>query len=319
MAEPPGFAPATPEDADYWAELMTAAHPDDPWDPDQLRHDWRFEDRDEVVRRWVLLDGQRRAGFAELTHVRWERTPERFAFVNARLSPDAAGERLLPRAYDELETLAAAEGAKRLQATAREDDATRVRFLQDRGYRRDRLERVWELDLVANRERILGMAESSRRRMREQGVELLTLDRWDEPDTYRKLYDLDMSATADIPSTDTFVPHDFDDWQLWFTKPSLHKERFWLAREEGRLLGLSVLLFPRRGAVTTDFTGVAREARGRGIARALKCETLVQAIELGVRSVRTDNDAENAPILHLNADFGYRPRPGWIAFLKDVK
>jgi len=31
----------------------------------------------------------------------------------------------------------------------------------------------------------------------------------------------------------------------------------------------------------------------------------MQAIALGVTSVRTDNDGENAPILHLNASMGY--------------
>jgi GNAT superfamily N-acetyltransferase len=162
------------------------------------------------------------------------------------------------------------------------------------------------------------MAEQSRARMRAQGIELLTLDRWDEPETYRQLYELDMAATADIPTTEPFVPHETDDWRLWFTKPGVHRERFWLARRDGRLLGLSLLVFPKRAPVMTDFTAVARDARGLGIARALKCETLVQALALGVASVRTSNDSENAPILHLNEDFGYSARPGWIYLLKDV-
>jgi GNAT superfamily N-acetyltransferase len=127
-----------------------------------------------------------------------------------------------------------------------------------------------------------------------------------------------MAATADVPSTETFVPHELDSWRLWFIKPGLYRDRFWLARRDGRLLGFSLLTFPKRAPVMTDFTAVARDARGRGIARALKCETLVQAIDLGVASVRTENDFENAPILHLNEDFGYRSRPGWIFFLKDV-
>jgi hypothetical protein len=47
--------------------------------------------------------------------------------------------------------------------------------------------------------------------------------------------------------------------------------------------------------------------RGQGVARALKYETLAQAIGLGFRSVRTQNDGANAPILHLNDEMGYRP------------
>ena len=39
---------------------------------------------------------------------------------------------------------------------------------------------------------------------------------------------------------------------------------------------------------------------------------------LGVDRVRTGNDAQNAPILHINESMGYRPIPGGIDFLKDV-
>jgi hypothetical protein len=58
--------------------------------------------------------------------------------------------------------------------------------------------------------------------------------------------------------------------------------------------------------------------RGRGIARALKCETLAQAIALGVDRVRTGNDAQNDPILHINESMGYRPITGRVDFLKDM-
>jgi len=42
----------------------------------------------------------------------------------------------------------------------------------------------------------------------------------------------------------------------------------------------------------------------------------VQAIALGVTRVRTENDGENAPILHLNEQMGYRRIPGWTQFMK---
>jgi RimJ/RimL family protein N-acetyltransferase len=53
-------------------------------------------------------------------------------------------------------------------------------------------------------------------------------------------------------------------------------------------------------------TATARAVRGRGIARALKYETMNQAIELGCTRVRTNNDADNAPILRINKEMGYR-------------
>lgn len=62
-----------------------------------------------------------------------------------------------------------------------------------------------------------------------------------------------------------------------------------------------------RGFEWTAFTATARTARGRGIARALKYETVVQAMGFGVERVRTNNDGQNAPILHINAEMGYVP------------
>jgi GNAT superfamily N-acetyltransferase len=82
---------------------------------------------------------------------------------------------------------------------------------------------------------------------------------------------------------------------------------------------VSVLAYPPvRGIVGTNWTATARSVRGRGVARALKCETVAQAIALGVDRVRTGNDAANDPILHINETMGYRPIAGGISFLKRV-
>jgi hypothetical protein len=58
--------------------------------------------------------------------------------------------------------------------------------------------------------------------------------------------------------------------------------------------------------------------RGKGVARALKCETVMQATALSVDRVRTDNDSKNKPILHINDSMGYRPRPEMIQLIKDL-
>ena len=93
----------------------------------------------------------------------------------------------------------------------------------------------------------------------------------------------------------------------WLRSPSMREDRFWIAREGEEIVGASVLGYPPvRGIVGTEWTATARSVRGRGIARALKCETLMQAIALGVDRVRTGNDGANDPILHINATMGYR-------------
>ena len=61
-----------------------------------------------------------------------------------------------------------------------------------------------------------------------------------------------------------------------------------------------------------DLTGVKRAWRGRGVARALKATQIVWAKANGYEELRTRNDERNAPIRHLDKEFGYRPTVGRI-------
>ena len=74
--------------------------------------------------------------------------------------------------------------------------------------------------------------------------------------------------------------------------------RIWVAVLDGEPIGYSYLAY-RPSLVETGFPGVVREHRSKSLARALKLETLFQALDLGVTVVETDNDSENAPILHI--------------------
>jgi GNAT superfamily N-acetyltransferase len=124
-------------------------------------------------------------------------------------------------------------------------------------------------------------------------------------------------AQADIPQDAPYVSMTEETFRRWFSAPGHHPDRIWIACQGDDVLGVSLLVYPPvRGHVRTQWTGTARAARGRGVARALKLETLLQAIEFGVPLVRTDNDHRNAPILHLNQDFGYQAVPGLIRFQK---
>ncbi len=113
----------------------------------------------------------------------------------------------------------------------------------------------------------------------------------------------------DVPTTVPMHKKSFDEWHhLWFDNPGTRADRFWIAREGDTIVGLSAIEYPpTRGVPWTAFTTTTRSVRGRGIARALKYETIAQAIALGVERIRTQNDGENAPILHLNAQMGYVP------------
>jgi GNAT superfamily N-acetyltransferase len=80
------------------------------------------------------------------------------------------------------------------------------------------------------------------------------------------------------------------------------------AHLDGVLVGVT-LVVPRPGrtdATNTFFTGVLPEARGRGIATALKAAQALTMADLGIVALYTQNMDGNEPILAANRTLGFR-------------
>jgi len=313
------FRAAGPGDAAFAADVDTAVRPRGPRDPEVYEYWWAHPDENWVYARFVVTRGVRRVGYAIAEHPRWEVQPERYGTVDGNLLPADRTKATLDAVFGSMEERVIADGAKILSAWAYEDDPVRIESLTGRGYKEDRRSRRWELDLVANRERLLAMTEESRSRMRTEGVRVLTLATDDDPSVIEKIWRLSEEAGDDVPTTEPRVPEELASYTRWVNAPEIHRDRFWIARVGDDVVGVSVLGYPPvRGVVGTEWTATARSARGRGIARALKCETVAQAVALGVDRVRTGNDAANDPILHINETMGYRLIPGGIKFQRPV-
>jgi hypothetical protein len=311
--------PATLDDAAFAADVDTAVHPQRPRDPVTYRYWWAQPHEYAEFARFVLLRGAEAIGVGEWSHARWGVQPERYGTAGADILPAARDLATLDAAQAELERLVIAEGARVLRAWSNEDDPLRIEMLLARGYAEDRRSKRWELDLVANHDRLLAMVAQSRARMHAQGIRLLTLADDDDPSVIEKIWRVSEEAVNDVPTTVPHVPEAITSYERWVNAPEIHRDRFWIARIGDEIVGVSVLGYPPiRGIVGTEWTGTARFVRGRGAARALKCETLAQAIALGVDRVRTGNDAANAPILHINETMGYRQIAGAIQYLRKV-
>jgi GNAT superfamily N-acetyltransferase len=122
------------------------------------------------------------------------------------------------------------------------------------------------------------------------------------------VYAMFIETLSDIP-TSSPIPHESQEqFERMLDRPWTGRNRVWVAMAGERPLGISWLgYYPTTGIVFTEMTGVARAGRGKGVGTALKLKTIEQALALGVSSILTENDADNAPILRINRAFGYQP------------
>jgi RimJ/RimL family protein N-acetyltransferase len=314
------FRPATLDDAELAADVMTASRPDFARDPVLTRYHWEHSRRGWSNGRFIAeLDG-RPIAFAAWSHAPWELIPERSCYVEVWLDQAKLEPALLTSLWTWITAVAEAEGGLVLEAITVEDEHETMAVLDRLDYKRDRIERVWELDLAEHGTRLRAEAVAARAKVAAAGIDLLTLADWRDPDRFIKLHALDQVTRRDIPSTYPMPIESYENFMARANGPDRPHNRFWIARHADRPVALSYLSFPPvRGKVQTGYTACHPEYRGRGIARAVKLQTLAQAVELGVRSVHTDNDSENAPMLHINQALGYELRPGFVSYMKRVE
>jgi len=301
--------PATLDDALLVSDLETDRDPEAPSDPVLTRHWWRMADELEHAMRLIAMrDGQATA-YASAGHHRWDEGEKRYGTIRVILRGDAWSDGRFGQLVKAAEDWLRGEGAETSVARTREDFKRDLDALSALGYRENRRMRISELDLETHRDEIMATRDRCRREMREQGVELMVLSDDRDPEKYRKLFAMVIESEKDIPTTVPWRELDFDEWtKFWFTNPAIREDRFWVACEGDRIVGTSVLDTPVvRGIPWTAYTGTSRAVRGRGIARALKYESMGQAIEAGYKRVRTNNDADNPAILRINEAMGYRP------------
>jgi RimJ/RimL family protein N-acetyltransferase len=303
------FRPATHDDAHFAAAAATAVEPNHPQVAEELLERWINTQKGSEVRRFIVQDAGLDRGWISL--VKPGDVGGSTTYLNL-LIPSAHKD-LLPEAIHLGEAQAREMGTSLLVCGVREDNQPVVELLHGDGWTHERRERFWRLDLVTNAARIRNLRNASQEKLRNTGVAIKTVADLGGDAFLRRLLPVAHATIADIPKSVEYIPEPYEAWVVWMQPPAVLPERISVAVVDGEPVGYSYLAY-RPSVVETGFTGVLREHRGKGLARALKLETLVQAIDLGVRAVDTDNDSENAPILHINEELGYDELPGKLEF-----
>lgn len=313
------FRPATLDDAALAADLMTEAYPAFAADPVVTRYRWEHLRKGWSTGRHIAqLDG-RPVAYLGWLHGPPEQDEKRHCEVGVSLDRAALDIDLLVTLWRWVSDQAVAAGSLILEAYAAEDEPEMLEALKRVEYERDRLEKVWELDLGSRGAALIAEAREAKEKAEAGGYRLLTVAAWRADQKFEALHALDTRTRKDIPTTFPILPETFQNFMERLSAPDRPHDRWWVAIRGDEPVAMSYLRFPPvRGNIWTGYTCCDPLHRGRGLARAVKLQSLAQAVELGVPYVYTDNDSENAPMLHINQELGYHRRPGFVGHLMRV-
>lgn len=151
------------------------------------------------------------------------------------------------------------------------------------------------------------------------GVEFVTLAELPVEESEQKLYNLFVETSKDNPGQYGNIPP-IAQWRNEFF-PEDHSRTDWvfIAVAEGEFIGVTQLFSTEdEGVFYTNYTGVRKDYRGRGIAKALKLISIQASIKEGAHTMTTDSEEHNGPMQHINRSLGYRPGKGHYRIIKQL-
>ncbi|MBB5236029.1 GNAT family N-acetyltransferase [Deinococcus budaensis] len=292
--------PVTPELLRAWDEAA---------DPDLFRTDVAAEQDGRVV-------AVGRVGHDDFAFEEWR------YWGNLTVHPDARGRGVGSALYAELLERVRSRGARevRTMLTDQPHHAPGRAFLERRGFRV-----TWERyeSRLNTAEVDLGRFDALLAGVAAQGTELRSVaELAADPQRDRRLWELDWLLFQDVPMGNALTKRPLDAWvRQELEDPTFSQALSFVAVQPGLddpltgpYLGYTTLMRHPGGFYVIGMTGVRREARGRGVAKALKVAAMRALAASGGGSIRTFNDKPNAAMLGMNEGLGFVRGPTHLRY-----
>jgi GNAT superfamily N-acetyltransferase len=224
------------------------------------------------------------------------------------IAPAYRGQGLGSRLAGEVERFAASNACRWVEGDVRGSQLEVAwPFLEHRGY--VELERY--RTSIQNPATVdLSGLDPLRRRLEGEGIGIVAFPVIDSSRARDELYRAMMPIWRDMPH-EPHVQWEDPTPEIFargiFERPSVLLDSFFVARDGDRIVGLSYLARRPDGDAEVGDTGVLRDYRRRGIARALKLMVTRHAAQHGIARVHTDNRADNVAMLAINRELGFLP------------
>jgi GNAT superfamily N-acetyltransferase len=198
------------------------------------------------------------------------------------------------------------QGADCMEASARIEDEPAQAFMAATGWREIGQVQFSRLDLSGFD---VAPYRGAMKKAQEQGFRFVTLAELGLGEAGLAQYHAFVSRLEqDIPGRGPLTPP-YAVWRERVVAGQLdwRPEHTLLALHGHDWAAVSAVELEQDGAAYTAITAVERAHRGAGLGMALKVAALELALKLGATSATTYNHTNNAPMLAVNAKFGYVP------------
>lgn len=318
----PELRPFAAADYPALAALQVACEPEHPLTEAHWRHEDGVDDPRVRRARVVAVAAGELVGYAGFMQYSLMFHPRRFVLYGG-VAPAARGQGVGRALYAWLLETLAPFAPERLGAGLWAEQADAEAWLARRGYRETLREIESALDLA---DFAPAAWAAARDRGAAAGVRFTTLAALGENEAWRRrVFDLDMAFSTDIPMTGALTPPDYAIYaHLYYACPGYRPALCWLALAPGpegepEPVGLCWhAVAPRAGELETIVSGVRRDWRGKGVALALKSQALADAKAQGFARICTRNAATNAGMLAVNRQLGYTPISARLILEKEL-
>ncbi|WP_407539564.1 GNAT family N-acetyltransferase [Deinococcus radiomollis] len=313
---PPLIRAATPADLPALVSIQNASSPDNP--TTLAIQEYREQSRNKALAfgRLVAEEAGRVLGTATFAQPEWSGEAGKL-WVFVTVAPECRRQGTGTALYSALLAETRAHGPTKLNTLIREDRADSLRFAASRGYSEIAREQDAELELkslnLSQRKHSFSVAQAAGYELKTF-AEVISQDGADA--AWQKYYDHDCDASRDVPlppGESMALPTLARYREHNENKPDFDPDLWFVAVKAGQIAAVSELYSSQvPGRLDTGFTGVARAHRGHRLAWALKYLALEEATRRGATTVRTTNDALNAPMRNINAGLGFVPNPAHL-------
>jgi GNAT superfamily N-acetyltransferase len=300
--------------------IFNNIYPDEPSTLEQNEH-WEatYPADNPRQRRVAETDAGQVVGYGECQRPFWSDQVEKYA-VFVAVDPEWQHRGIGQALYTAVAPFATEQGATMLRTDCKEDATGAVRFLAAAGFSQIGIRFESALAVPTFDETPFLTAVN---RAASAGYEIITLAeaRQTDPEADLHLYEVFAATIVDVPfpGEDRARPN-YDNFRAsTLDTPNSDPNAIFIARRDGRMVGMTSLELLANTIAITGMTGVLQAHRGHGVATALKLASLRYLKDHQYTEARTHNDTANPAILGLNEKLGYRPLAGWLVWEKAIE